>query len=71
MSKVKLQLVKETKYDGNVFYYVTMNGVYVSGSTSTTKEAAQALYERLKLVSAEPKIEVLEEYESNGPTNNS
>ena len=43
----KFQFIKETKLNGDVFYYTTIDGQYISASLSLKKEEGLALYQRL------------------------
>lgn len=45
---MKIEFIKETKLGGNVFYYTTMNGIYVNDSLSTEESEARKLFELLK-----------------------
>lgn len=56
---MKIELIKETKINGVIYYYTNVNDTYLEGSLKLDLEAAMAIYEETKTGLIEPKIEVL------------
>jgi len=56
---MKIELIKETKQNGVIYYYTNVDGKYLEGSLKLDLEAAIAIYEQTKNGLIEPKIEVL------------
>lgn len=60
---MKIEFVKETKVDGDI-YYTNIDGRYETGSMSLTETEGRAKYERLKQMKGKGyKPEVLESTE--------
>jgi hypothetical protein len=67
---MKIELVKETKMDGELVYYTKVDDRYTSNSLSYRENEARELFERIKKDgpnALENKIEVVEifEYKAN------
>ena len=60
---MKLELVKETKATGEVFYYVAEDGKFLLHTMNTTYERTKKCFDKLKNENL-TKIETLETYES-------
>lgn len=60
----KYELIKETKFNGDIFYSISINGNYLSGSTSMNLETTQTQFDML-VKQINPIIEILETVEIN------
>ena len=62
---MKIELVKEEKYDMRTIYYTQINGKFVEGSLAFDEEKARAAYEHLAKVPSlgTPVITVLDSVE--------
>ncbi len=60
-NNVKFEFVKETKVDGDVIYYTTKNGSYISESMSLDENKGRKLYNVIvERGDSKPIVEVLE-----------
>jgi hypothetical protein len=44
---MKIEFVKETKWDGTTFFYTNQDGVYISDSIKTSEAGARKIYEKI------------------------
>lgn len=58
--KKKIEFVRETQIDGNVYYYTLVNKIVVSGSCKMDEGKARELYNNIVNKEGNPGVEVLE-----------
>lgn len=61
---MKIEFIKETKLDGDVYYYTQVDGVYITKSMELNREKGYQIFERIKANGVNPSIEVLETFET-------
>jgi len=60
---MKIELIKETNFSGEETYFVTIDGLYVSGSMSGNPEVAEKRYQFIVESRGEKKTEIIKQTE--------
>ncbi len=70
---MKIEFVKETKWDGTTFYYTNQDDIYISDSLKTRENEAREIYEKILANNGitPPKIEILETIDTEQQPKNS
>lgn len=61
---MKIEFIKETKLDGDIFYYTQVDGKYINKSMELNRDKGYQIFERIKANGIKPAIEILETFET-------
>ncbi len=70
---MKIEFVKETKWDGTTYYYTNIDGLFISDTLKTNEDKAREIYNKILEMNGvkPPVIEVLETIDTEQQPKNS
>jgi hypothetical protein len=67
---MKIEFVKKEKFDGDVYWYTTIDGKFVENSLSSNEQSAYDLYNKVKDNGGLTIIKILESFDTETQSTN-